>query len=171
VSRLSARAEQFSRQIRANIGAVHVGIKDVERSIERMAALDMGFTLNSKNHLDGIMARVQQSGRDMARAIERQAEITGKVNEVVGSAVTSLQFQDIVGQLVQHTQLRLGSMQEAWRVIGEFAQREPDGKPVPPGEVEAVCGKIAGIFHDADALSLRNPVQQDQMQTGDVDLF
>jgi methyl-accepting chemotaxis protein len=171
VRKLSARAEQFSQQIRTNVKHVHGAIEDAEHSISQMASLDMDFALNSKSRLDAIMNSVQQANQEMALVIVKQAEISGKVNDVVGSAVTSLQFQDMVGQLLQHSKLRLDSMQEAWRIIGQMAEEEQGGKLISPEEAERARQKIVEIFSRANMVSQRNPVRQNQMQSGDIDLF
>lgn len=171
VRKLSARAEHFSMQIRGNVKQVHAAIVDAEKSINKMASLDMDFALDSKNRLDAIMQRVQQSNRDMSLVIVKQAEISGKVNEVVGSAVTSLQFQDLVNQLLQHSRLRLDSMQEAWRIIGDMAQDEQSGKSTSSDEVDRVRQQVVEIFSKANQVSQRNPVRQEHMQSGDIDLF
>ena len=171
VRKLSTRAEHFSQQIRSNVKHVQAAILDAEQSINKMASLDMDFALASKNRLDSIMQSVQRANHDMAHVIVRQTEISGKVNDVVGSAVTSLQFQDMVGQLVQHSQRRLDSMQQAWSLIGELAQKEKDGAPSSPEETERVRSRIVEIFEQANRVSQRNPVRQEQMASGDVDLF
>ena len=171
VRKLSARAEHFSQQIRGNVKQVHSAILDAEQSINQMASLDMDFALGSKNRLDAIMQRVQQSNQDMSLVIIKQNEISGKVNEVVGNAVTSLQFQDMVSQLLQHSRLRLDSMQEAWNIIGDLAKAEQGGESTTPDAADRVCQKIVEIFQKANQVSQRNPVRQEQMQSGDVDLF
>ena len=141
VRKLSARAEHFSQQIRGNVKQVHSAILDAEQSINQMASLDMDFALGSKNRLDAIMQRVQQSNQDMSLVIIKQNEISGKVNEVVGNAVTSLQFQDMVSQLLQHSRLRLDSMQEAWNIIGDLAKAEQGGESTTPDAADRVCQK------------------------------
>jgi len=171
VRKLSARAEHFSMQIRGNVKQVHAAIVDAEQSINQMASLDMEFALGSKSRLDSIMQRVQQSNLDMSQVIAKQSEISGKINEVVGNAVTSLQFQDLVNQLLQHSRLRLDSMQEAWSIIGDLAKEEQSGKPSSSEETDRVRQKIVEIFKSANQVSQRNPVRQEHMQSGAIDLF
>ena len=171
VRKLSARSEHFSLQIRGNVKQVHDAILDAEQSINKMASLDMDFALDSKRRLDAIMARVQQSNLEMSQVIVKQTEISGKVNEVVGSAVTSLQFQDLVNQLLQHSRLRLDSMQEAWQIIGDLAKEEQGSKSTSPDDVDRVSQKVVEIFNSANQVSQRNPVRQEHMQSGDIDLF
>ena len=171
VRKLSTRAEQFSSQIRGNVKKVHGAIGEAEKFISQMASLDMQFALDSKNRLDSIMRRVQQANSNMSEVIVKQAEISGKVDDVVGSAVTSLQFQDMVNQLLQHSRLRLDSMQEAWRIIGDLAQNEQNGELASPDETSRVSQQIIEIFKRANQISQRNPVRQEGMQSGDIDLF
>jgi methyl-accepting chemotaxis protein len=171
VRKLSARAEHFSSQIRGNVKQVYAAIVDAEQFISQMASLDMDFALSARSRLDAIMQRVQLTNQNMAQVISKQAEISGKVGEVVGSAVTSLQFQDMVGQLLQHSKLRLDSMQDAWRIIGDLAREEQEGKFASPAETDRVRQEIVAIFDRANQVCQRNPVRQEHMQSGDVDLF
>lgn len=171
VRKLSTRAEHFSSQIRSNVNKVHGAIGEAEKSISQMASLDMQFALDSKKRLDAVMQRVQQTNESMSQVIVKQAEISGKVNDVVGNAVTSLQFQDMVNQLLQHSRLRLDSMQEAWRIIGDLARNEQNGELATPDETHRVSQEIIEIFKRANQVSQRNPVRQEHMQSGDIDLF
>ncbi|CAG0123882.1 Methyl-accepting chemotaxis protein PctC [Rhodocyclaceae bacterium] len=171
VRKLSTRAEHFSSQIRSNVNKVHGAIGEAEKSISQMASLDMQFALDSKKRLDAVMQRVQQTNESMSQVIVKQAEISGKVNDVVGNAVTSLQFQDMVNQLLQHSRLRLDSMQDAWRIIGDLARNEQNGELATSDETQRVSQEIIEIFKRANQVSQRNPVRQEHMQSGDIDLF
>ena len=171
VRKLSARAEHFSAQIRASVNLVRTSIADTEQSINQMASLDMDFALESKARMDNIMLRVQLTNQNMAQVITKQNEISSQVDEVVGSAVTSLQFQDMVGQLLQHSRLRLDSMQQAWDRMGALAQEEQAGKSTSLAEVDGVRQEITEIFRRANETCERNPVRQEHMQSGDIELF
>jgi len=171
VRKLSARAEHFSAQIRASVNLVRKSIADTEESINQMASLDMVFALDSKARLDTIMNRVQQTNQNMSKIIVEQNEIASQVDQVVGSAVTSLQFQDMVGQLLQHSRLRLDSMKQAWDRMGTLAQEEQAGKATSATEADGVRQEITEIFKRTNEVCERNPVRQEHMQSGDVDLF
>lgn len=171
VRKLSARAEHFSNQIRTNIKQVHSAVEETELYISRMASLDMGFALESKVKLDNSLSYVQRLNQKMADVIVKQNEISGRVDKVVGSAVTSLQFQDIAGQLLGHSRLRLDTMQEAWQYIEELAKRDQSGSPATLNEIEQISGKISGLFAIAEQVSARNPVRQDKMDSLEIELF
>lgn len=171
VRKLSSRAAHFSSQIRSNVNSVHSAIVEAEHAANQMAALDLNFALQSKQRLDNVLTQVQDINHTLANVIKKQSEISVKVDEVVGAAVTSLQFQDMVNQLVQHSIQRLNSMQTAWVRMGEIAQQEQSGVVVSQQEIEVVCQEIVQMFKQADQLSSRNPVRQEHMNSGDIELF
>ena len=171
VRKLSSRADHFSHQIRNNVTQVHGAIMEAEQAINRMASLDMEFALQSKNRLDSVLTKVQQINQTMSNVIEKQSVISTKVDEVVGAAVTSLQFQDMVNQLLQHSIQRLDSMQTAWLRMGDVAKQEQSGVVVSQQEIVKVLQEIVEVFERADRLSSRNPVRQEHMQSGDIELF
>lgn len=171
VRKLSDRAAHFSNQIRGNIKKVHQAVEETEVYISRMASLDMGFALESKNKLDNSLTYVQQLNHKMSEVIIKQNEISSRVDTVVGSAVTSLQFQDIAGQLLGHSRLRLDTMQEVWQQIEEMAKREQSGVRVTPDELEQATQSISELFAKAGQVSSRNPVRQDKMVSDEIELF
>lgn len=169
VRKLSGRSEQFSRQIRNNVHDVHVAISEAEASVGKMASLDMQFALSSKNKIDGTLTHVQAMNANMMKVIEEQQHISSQVDQVVGHAVTSLQFQDMVGQLIQHSHTRISSMQNAWLRMGEWADQAQHGQN--PSGVDQMRQEINDIFAEADNLSVRSPVRQDKLESSDIDLF
>ncbi|MEK7811374.1 MAG: methyl-accepting chemotaxis protein, partial [Pseudomonadota bacterium] len=107
VRKLSARAEHFSKAIRGNINLMHTSISDAEVSINQMASLDMEFALKSQERLATTMSHAQDINRDMAASLSEQSRITEEVDAMVSRAVTSLQFQDMMTQLLQHSSVRM----------------------------------------------------------------
>ncbi|MDD2720981.1 MAG: methyl-accepting chemotaxis protein [Gallionella sp.] len=171
VRKLSSRAEHFSSQIRGNIGKVHGSIQETEDYISKMASLDMSFALDAKSRLDNTLLHVQQANHKMSEVIVKQNVISGKVDQVVGAAVTSLQFQDMVGQLIGHSRLRLDTMQNAWLSIDELAKREQTGAGLSADEIEQLSSEIVAGFALADQVGARNPVRQEKMESSDIELF
>lgn len=171
VRKLSSRAEHFSKQIRGNVTMVNNAIIETEGVINRMASLDMAFALQSKQRLDIVLTKVQLVNQTMSTVIEKQTEISSKVDDVVGAAVTSLQFQDMVSQLLQHSVQRIDCMHSAWTSMGEVAKQEQSGVSISRQQVERVTQDIAAVFERAEHLSSKNPVRQEQMSSGDIELF
>jgi hypothetical protein len=114
---------------------------------------------------------VQELNAKMSDAIVKQNIISGKVDQVVGAAVTSLQFQDIVGQLLGHSRLRLDTMQNVWLRIDDMAMREQRGVTITSAEISQISEEISEVFSHAEKVSARKPVRQDKMESTDIELF
>jgi methyl-accepting chemotaxis protein len=171
VRKLSGRSDQFSRQIRSNVTDVRASILDAEKSISNMASLDMNFALESKSKMDATLAHVNQMNKNMVKVIEDQRKISSEVEQVVGRAVTSLQFQDMVGQLIQHTHTRVSSMETAWHRMGDWAGEAQQGQAASLERISQMRQEISDIFAEAERLSERSPVRQDKLESSDIDLF
>lgn len=171
VRKLSARAEHFSQQIRANVNQVHDAIGDAEHAITLMATLDMDFAVKSKTQLEATLSSVQEMNIGMANVISQQETISREVDLVVGRAVTSLQFQDMVNQLIQHSRERVGGMEAAWHKLGDWARDSSRGESASRERTELMRGEIDNILSKSGQASMRKAVSQHQMDTGDIELF
>lgn len=171
VRKLSSRSEQFSQQIRTTVSGVKEAISTAEGSIAQMASLDMGFAVDSKKKVGEALERAQKVNANMAVVIEQQGSIAREVDVVVGRAISSLQFQDMVGQLLQHSNTRINSMEKAWHRMGDWSKEAAQGRAASPGKIEKMRAEIGEIFTHADAVGKRNPVRQEKMAVGDIDLF
>jgi len=171
VRKLSSRSEQFSQQIRTTVSGVKDAITTAEASIEQMASLDMGFAVDSKKKVGEALGRAQKTNSNMAVVIGQQADIAREVDVVVGRAISSLQFQDMVGQLLQHSNTRINNMKTAWHRMGDWSKEAAQGHAASPDKIEKMRAEIGEIFTQADTLGARNPVRQEKMATGDIDLF
>lgn len=171
VRKLSSRSEQFSQQIRTTVSGVKEAISTAEGSISQMASLDMGFAVESKKKVGEALERAQKINVHMAVVIGQQSEIAREVDEVVGRAISSLQFQDMVGQLLQHSNTRINSMERAWHRMGDWSNEAAQGHAASPGKIVRMRTEINEIFANADELDKRNPVRQEKMAAGDIDLF
>jgi methyl-accepting chemotaxis protein len=171
VRKLSGRSEQFSREIRVNVQGVNDSIIDAEKSISNMASLDMNFALESKTKMDRTLEHVNQMNKNMVQVIAEQNKISSEVEVVVGRAVTSLQFQDMVGQLIQHSNTRINSMEAAWEKMGQWANEAQQAEKASPERIAQMRQEIGDIFAAAEQLSARSPVRQDKLESSDIDLF
>lgn len=171
VRKLSSRSEQFSQQIRNTVSGVKEAISTAEGSIAQMASLDMGFAVESKKKVGEALVRAQKVNQSMSEIIEQQGKISHEVDMVVGRAISSLQFQDMVGQLLQHSNTRINSMKMAWHRMGDWSKEAAQGQAASPDKIDKMRAEISDIFAKTEDMGKRNPVRQDQMKVGDIDLF
>ncbi len=171
VRKLSGRSDQFSRHIRTTVSGVQEAIITAERSIELMSSMDMSFAVDSKKRVVAALDRAQKVNKEMAFIIEQQGNIASEVDKVVGHAVSSLQFQDMVRQLLQHTNTRINSMESAWHRMGDWSKQTAQGHAAALDKIDKMRLEIDDIFSVADEMSKRNPVRQEKMTIGEIDLF
>jgi methyl-accepting chemotaxis protein len=136
-----------------------------------MASLDMTFALEAKSKIDDTLDHVKDINRGMLQIIEEQNEVSNRVDKVVGNAVTSLQFQDMVGQLIQHSHTRISNMETAWERLGEWAEHSGQGQTPSLERISQMRKEINDIFAEAESLSERSPVKQSKLESSEIDLF
>jgi methyl-accepting chemotaxis protein len=173
---LSARTTQFSQQISALIQGMDIVVKKTEVAIQTMASQDMTFAFDSKSRVDSMIGMMNELSRSRIESVNKLGGIAGQVEAQVGRAVTALQFQDMVSQLLGHVGRRLDAVDEVSRHLGDLAQtiqRDIDtlntqhGLEALRAEAVRVADSLKGL---ADAAH-HNPVDQAAMTQGDVELF
>ncbi len=169
VRALSQRTSQFSRQIRSHMDKVDGELNSAERSIHEMASMDMNFALQSKKNVQEMMGEIQDFNASMSKMVERLAVISGEIENNVNSAVTTLQFQDLATQLLGHTKARVQAMKSALREMAAAGtgQANPEQHSADLARYrQAIREHVAGL---EDVKS--NPVSQEHMGAGDIELF
>ena len=103
--------------------------------------------------------------------VRHQTEFNGRIEDAVFQAVTSLQFQDMVTQLVGNVQMRLNTLQEIQQLIAHQAGAEHSD---PRRADEVLAQTIPGLERKLETLrerQERKPVSQTDMATGEIELF
>jgi methyl-accepting chemotaxis protein len=165
VRALSQRTNLFSQQIRGHMDQVHGSLGTAHDAIYTVASRDMYFALSSKQRVQDAMARLEEMNVDMGRAasdIDAQAALVG---QEVGRAVTALQFQDLTSQLIGHTQARLEAIHAVVHGVDESLRQagdDPEALLLARARMQALrdLGKTQA-----------NPVNQENMNSGDIELF
>ncbi len=160
VRHLSGRTSSFSEQIRDLINRVNGSVTHAEGLINQLASQDMMFTLQAKQRLDETSSRINDMDALMAESVGRLRHGVGLLSDHVGDAVRSLQFQDMVSQLIAHVGKRLYGIEEMMELNSRPAQEQE----------EWALTVAARLTELRQALS-SNPVAQGRMESGSIDLF
>jgi len=176
VRNLSLRANEFSQRIRDIITDVNAAVLASDESISSMASQDMSYVLESKKHVIDMMAHVQSSNALAERTMAELSEIAADVKEHTDSAIRLLQFEDLVRQSLTHTTALFRAMQPA--IVGQpqllSVLSRLDGAASSAavlkelGELNAMLKEASSQLHNTGA---SHPVQQQNMSSGDMDLF
>jgi methyl-accepting chemotaxis protein len=173
---LSGRTNHFSQQIRSSLMSIQGTIAATESAINQMAAQDMTFALTSKADVEQAMADIEAMNGRNENVLGELNSIADQVEGTVNKAIVSLQFQDMVTQLLGHVTRRLELLDE---VVGDekrMAQALHDSDdPVHTvrvldeirQHVELVSGKLATLKQGVE----KNPVTQTAYASGEIELF
>lgn len=174
---LSSRTSQFSQQIRKNMTLVQDSVQAAERAIDEMASQDMNLALQSKLHVDEMMADVQKVNNAMAKAAQDLAEITRHIERNVNTAVTTLQFQDVVTQLLDHVKRRVAALDGVSDKISVLAKDlAAEGASAMDTEkrtrgLRSACNELLDLLAHVKQITVKNPVRKASMSGGEVEMF
>jgi methyl-accepting chemotaxis protein len=163
---LSTRTGEFSRQIHAHINSMHEASSGAEKAIAEIASRDMNVALSSKKRVSQMMEEIAVVHTEMQGTAGQLAQRTEKLESEVNAAVTSLQFQDMVTQLLTHVGKRVDGMSAVTRTVRPLI--DPALAPEAVGPANAA---LEAEIASARAATAKNPVSQASMQTGDIELF
>jgi methyl-accepting chemotaxis protein len=135
IRELSKKTRRFNDQIGTQIGKARTTVNEVREIIAAMASRDLNVALSGKERIELMIDNV-----------DRASVATSRIAESTSQAVTAMQFEDILNQLL------VSIRQRAERIAGEGG--EPPTTASPFGRS-----------------SLNGPVQQHNMTPGKVELF
>lgn len=169
---LSNRTGQFSQQIAKVMQAMRGSVQATEAAIARMASQDMNFALESKQQVTEILGSIQSYNSRREEVMVRLADSAGDMDHQVAKAVTALQFQDMVSQLLGHVSNRMAGMDRAIDSFSDFARAARVTKSSADlVQLRMRAEQVQHALNDLADLAARNPVLQPQVSGGDIDLF
>jgi methyl-accepting chemotaxis protein len=173
---LSGRTSQFSQQINKVIQDMQVTVKQTEVAIQRMASQDLTFAFESKQSVEKIIGTMESQNQARMAAVGQLAGIADEVDAQVGRAVTALQFQDIVSQLLGHVGRRVDAIDDVSHHLGGLAQTLQRNATTPDAAGALISLRnetraVAERLKDMEQMTANNPVSQSQMSQGDIELF
>jgi methyl-accepting chemotaxis protein len=106
-----------------------------------------------------------------AEVLSRISEIAGEMTSTTGITIQSLQFEDMATQLLQHVDRKLSVLA---RLARDMAVINPTMPSVPTllrtGELDELFARLAG-YRTELAVTTRKVVQQESLESGEIELF
>lgn len=173
---LSGRTNHFSQQIRGSLSKMQTTIEATEQAINQMAAQDMTFALTSKSDVELAMVGINEMNRRTGETVLELNTIGERVEVAVNQAIMSLQFQDMVTQLLGHVSKRLDVLDE---IVSDERQMggalHGNGNPAETLlALSAICSHVDQISQKIGVISQKvdnSPVAQTGFASGEVELF
>lgn len=178
VRNLSVRTAHFSQQIRMNMDNVSSSVQTAESAINTMASQDMNFALHSKTNVQNMMGEIQRMNKQMSKAADDLSNIAGQLELDANQAITSMQFQDMATQLIDHTKKRFDQLEQVSNLLINIELITSNSRPVY--SIKDCENVIVNYRRSLDNIvvelrrlqeEIHNPVAQANVESGDVELF
>ena len=165
VRKLSQRSNRFSDQIKEVLDGSRQNIARARETVAHLASKDMNFAIQSKARVEQMMIQIEKMNAEINRGLSELSGVAGRIDQAVGDAVRSLQFEDIVSQLAGHGQRGAARLKEITdEVRGEVAQTPMED---PASHLARLRRRLAERRTTAPA----TPVAQTAMDEGEIELF
>jgi methyl-accepting chemotaxis protein len=169
VRKLSMHSNKFNEQIRDEVEATKKTISDVRRIVGEVAAKDMTIAIESKGKVETMLTEVGNMNQQISGTLGSLSGITGEINNSVGLAVRSLQFEDIVSQIMGYVLSQAGDIETALdHMKTAIAQPAPDGDYA--AHLQTMRRQIGELLARQKA-GRHMAADQATMQAGEVQLF
>jgi methyl-accepting chemotaxis protein len=142
---LSKKTQQFNNEIGDQIEKARGTISDARKSMSQLASRDLTVALESQQRVEEMLADVTSFETFTKETLERANGAAIHIAAAASQAVTALQFEDIVEQILGNVQARIERLGRA--------------------------GVGARTAEGAGEPMLRDPVHQTSVASGDVELF
>ena len=173
IRNLASHSNQFNEQIGSHVEKARAAMEQLRGLVGTMASQDLNVALSAKGGIDAMMAHVTESDARTSAVADQVVEINRGLGSDVSTTIRSLQFEDILSQLINQTRVRLVELQdittECTRDIEELACNPIDAESLQQ-RAERVRSRLA-IQREKARLRSRGPALQNSMDAGEIELF
>lgn len=164
VRNLAIQSKGFNEQINGVVVNTIESIESAKDLITVLASKDMNAALNSKKKVNDMTVDITALNLATEENIKQVEVLSTEIDSHVGVAVRSLQFEDMVTQLVVHIESRIEHVDDVLSVVNDFVEKSKDDMMHSIDDiVSSVEGRLKYLSH--------NVVQQGSMNEGDIELF
>jgi len=172
VRKLSEHSNRFSDEIRSVVGSSMDNIASAREIVGALASKDMNFAIQSKAKVDHMIQKIAVVNEETQQHINEASQMSQQVNQMVGDAVRSLQFEDLAFQLTEFSEQHYGRIEASISLLEtgltDIAAAGADVDPVSAlADLRLALMAQKEQYEDAPA----SPVNHSNMEMGEVELF
>jgi methyl-accepting chemotaxis protein len=168
---LSEHTHDFSKQIHDVVEKTGSSLSVAEQTLSKLAADDKAAAMLSIQHVRTIMADLAAFNDAVAKNAIDLNFISTNVEQNVLVVISTLQFQDMSSQLIEHARMRMTALQEVANEMGK--NKGTSGRPTRSEYLEQIAAYNQLLDKHVVSLDKQkaNPVGQRDFGTGDIELF
>jgi methyl-accepting chemotaxis protein len=110
VRALSEAARNTGKRISGTVGLINTALVKIGTENERVSSRDEQAVADSQQHIRTVLERFNQRTTNLAQAAQQSQKASEAIKNEVCESLVQLQFQDRVGQILQHV---VDSMEQA----------------------------------------------------------
>jgi len=171
---LSAESNAFNARIGGVVASSRTTVSDARTSVSRVVSRDMNAALESKGRAESMMQSIDQMNERLTVSLREVSTLTAQITTNVNTIVRSLQFEDMVSQVLDRNRLALETVNEFLAeistLVAEYEAADGHGEEAAESFTAQVCASIQGL-RDRCEKAARRTVQQGSMEAGEIELF
>ncbi len=147
--------------------------KKTHQLIDAVASKDMDEVFTSRDKVEEILNHFFQINTVVTESRVQVNKVNADMRQHLGSAIRALQFEDISTQSLGHTDRHLGRMAGMIAILTDGLEGLDQADITPQDYVAHIASIHAAMaaYHQTLQLEDSNPVSQESMDEGDIDLF
>ena len=173
IRNLASNSNQFNEQIGSHVERARTAMEQLRGLVGAMASQDLNMALSTKGGIDAMLAHVTESDARTSQVADQVVEINRGLGSDVSTTIRSLQFEDILSQLINQTRTRLVELQEVTaectRDIEELACTDVEASALAE-HAQRVRARLS-MQREKARLRSRGPALQNSMDAGEIELF
>jgi methyl-accepting chemotaxis protein len=175
VRKLSRHSARFNDQIHSKVADAKHTVSEARAIIGQIAAKDMNVAIDAKGRADQMLGDLGSLEESINTALSDVAMVTGEIDTSVAVAVRSLQFEDIVTQIIGFANEQLDQLsafsQAMQRSLADFdSGRQSQDLATDIDRLRSIRSELADLREQWKS-TRHKPVPQESMDEGEVELF
>ena len=174
VRALSQNSNKFSDEIREVVGKASDNILHAQETMQKIASKDMSMAMKSKEDVKKMIVKVNEQNEMVKGHLGKVGYATDHINESVGKAIRSLQFEDMLRQIVEHSGKHIEKLESVVGNVQNILNTHStlsDWKDSDVAEKLQIVSDDLNLFIKNDDYRPNKAVNQSNMAEGKVDLF
>jgi len=170
VRKLSQHSNRFSDEIRSVVEKAQMDIAQAKQVVSGMASKDMTATISAKTRVDTMLQSVESYNQRIDDEIVKISTLSDEISQSVAVAVRSLQFEDVVTQVVGYSCEHVKRLDGLVHGLSQKLAELPDDETALHVVVEHLQQQVDQLKAEWET-PLNKAVSQSSMDQGEIEMF
>ncbi|MDH5673748.1 MAG: methyl-accepting chemotaxis protein [Myxococcales bacterium] len=167
IKSLSRESSAFSEQIHGAVQSSKRRVAQAKETADSMVSRNKNVESEYRVRVDRMLEELGEVNSMVSQTLGAVSAITDEVREQTALAIRSLQFDDIVSQVVQHGLNQIGHLERLTELLTDSVRGSGGGEP---GDGAAFARELQELAQASRACWATSVGQQD-LEVGEIELF